>query len=701
MLLALPLAFAACDPEPAPEPQPEKEYAAELTLTSDAEMNFAAEGGEGTITYTAKMVEVTRDYMPTVEATCEADWVTINGVAENITFTVAANEAEARETKINVTYADKSFDVVVKQAAKGEEPKEYAMDVELAIAMRGESSDLGYGNDHFILVFLDEEENINVGVILKSAAGETVLQAGNYTTEAENFLYGELEVIDPEIEAELSEGTISVTLEGETYAFDMELTDEEGALYHFTYEGEVLGMNGSAEPEYVTLEPVKVDSYRDVSWELGNFEIGLWIDVNKNLYHAIDMYDKVNPNDKYLSEGRYSTEDGTIGVEYSNIIADVETGEGAHIVDAVLDIEHFEDGTTNICGYIESEYGQILEIDWTGVVVGFDFSTDGPTPEPGDAVEFNATHYLGQYFSDEEYFPGLYNYFVALSDHEITDDKFIDGATYHFFDLYSDEINGDLTIPNGVYTFDPDSTCAPGTFAGEYSYGYTYEDGSIEWYLYAEGSKVTVTDNKIVAELILEDGTKYVVTYEGVLTTTKVEVEDVEIGLSEDLELNLTNCTIIPEYYDQFYSSDTDNWYISIYEDLENGNGAFIILDLLADFATSIDYRGTFTCSDSFGINTFISGYVDEEDYLVGSWYTQIENDVLSTPLAPIVDGSINITMNDDGTQTFVFNCKDVNGYNITGSVTGSVYAGGYALNKSAKKQTKDYRSISPKSLVR
>jgi hypothetical protein len=134
MLLALPLAFAACDPEPAPEPQPEKEYAAELTLTSDAEMNFAAEGGEGVITYTAKMVEVTRDYIPTVEATCEADWVTINGVAENITFTVAANEAEARETKINVTYVDKSFDVVVKQDAKGEEPKEYAMDVERAIA---------------------------------------------------------------------------------------------------------------------------------------------------------------------------------------------------------------------------------------------------------------------------------------------------------------------------------------------------------------------------------------------------------------------------------------------------------------------------------------------------------------------------------------------------------------------------------------
>ena len=72
LLLALPLVFAACEPD-TPEQEVEKE--AVLTLTSDAEMNFEAEGGEGVITFTAEWKDVTRNSpvpAPEVEATCEA-----------------------------------------------------------------------------------------------------------------------------------------------------------------------------------------------------------------------------------------------------------------------------------------------------------------------------------------------------------------------------------------------------------------------------------------------------------------------------------------------------------------------------------------------------------------------------------------------------------------------------------------------------
>ncbi len=48
LLLALPLAFVACENTEEPKPQVEKE--AVLTLTSEAEMNFGAAGGEGVIT---------------------------------------------------------------------------------------------------------------------------------------------------------------------------------------------------------------------------------------------------------------------------------------------------------------------------------------------------------------------------------------------------------------------------------------------------------------------------------------------------------------------------------------------------------------------------------------------------------------------------------------------------------------------------
>ena len=118
LLLALPMLMVACDPEPTPDPV-EKSY--ELKLTSEAEMNFEAEGGQGTIKY-ALVEQETRVDAAKVAATCEAAWVTDLAVAENITFNVAANEGDARETKVVVTYGEQEVEVAVKQAAKTQEP---------------------------------------------------------------------------------------------------------------------------------------------------------------------------------------------------------------------------------------------------------------------------------------------------------------------------------------------------------------------------------------------------------------------------------------------------------------------------------------------------------------------------------------------------------------------------------------------------
>ena len=123
MLLAMPLAFAACNetPEEINKPdEPEQTNDPKLTLTSDATMDFAAIGGEGVINYTLEnAVEGTE-----LTATCEADWVLDLAVAETVTFTVPENEAiEARESKVVVAYGELSFEVVVKQAGKNEAPK--------------------------------------------------------------------------------------------------------------------------------------------------------------------------------------------------------------------------------------------------------------------------------------------------------------------------------------------------------------------------------------------------------------------------------------------------------------------------------------------------------------------------------------------------------------------------------------------------
>ena len=689
LLLARPLVFAACeDPEQGVDQPVDKEYAAELMLTSEATLEFEAEGGEGVITYTAKMVEVTREApLPKVEATCEADWITDLTVADNITFTVVANEAEARETKITVSYVDKSFEVAVKQAAKqNEEPEpEYVLDVELAGAARIPSDEVELSDNYFALAFADDAENIEVGIVLKGAEGETVLKAGDYTSEAETLLVDACEVFvwEPAASYTFADGIVTVAVEGDNYTFDMEFADDKGNLYHFTYEGPVLDMVPAEKPVPEDFTPVKVEAYREAHWDLGNFELQLYI--NDSLYHSLDMQDNVGPNDKYLSAGNYSYVDGTI-TDWSNFVTNVETGEGAYLDAAEIGLAHNEDGTSTIKGYIESEYGQRLNIDWTGVIAGFDFTTGGDTPQPGETVEFTATFFDGTYYGDG-------NYYIVVSDAKVTGNDAVDGATYYYFDIYAGVETEDLSVPNGTYTFDITNSYADGTFTEEYGFGFIVNGDVPTWYMYAEGSKLTVSDNKIVAELILTDGAKHIVTYEGSLSLGG----DV---LNEDIEINATGWDAMVEYYGQYYNYDTDNYYVQLFEDAETGNGGYFVFDLLADYATCVDHSGTFTGSESEGINTFVAGYLDD-GYLAGSWYAELEGGSATGVMAPLTEGTVTVTLNDDGTQTYTFDCTDDMGNKITGSVTATPYSSGYALSKGAEQKSKSYKIELPKRVVR
>ena len=114
LFCALPLLVVACEQN---EEEPKVETPV-LALTSEATMEFAAEGGEGEITYTLQNAEEGVE----LTATTAAEWITDVAVAESVTFTVAANEGDAREVEIVVAYGEQSFDVVVKQAAAAVEP---------------------------------------------------------------------------------------------------------------------------------------------------------------------------------------------------------------------------------------------------------------------------------------------------------------------------------------------------------------------------------------------------------------------------------------------------------------------------------------------------------------------------------------------------------------------------------------------------
>ena len=123
LLLAMPLAFAACNetPDVPPTPEPEPSF----TLTSDATLEFEAKGGEGTITF---VYDFTDKETAVVNIECTAEWIEVadqvQASAASFTFAVAENEAEdAREAVVRATIGNLYFEVTVKQEGKKETPK--------------------------------------------------------------------------------------------------------------------------------------------------------------------------------------------------------------------------------------------------------------------------------------------------------------------------------------------------------------------------------------------------------------------------------------------------------------------------------------------------------------------------------------------------------------------------------------------------
>ena len=194
LLLALPL-FVACtenNEEPKPEPQPEKK--AQLILTSDEVMNFKAEGGQGLIDYTLVNPQEGVEFA----AQCEAEWISDFVFGEDITFVVAANEGEDRETKITITYAEASMEVTIKQAKKAEEPAAPAIvitsDNPMEFDMNG-----GIGTITYTI------ENPMAGVSLTAKADAAWI--AQTTVQAEKVIF---QVLANEVE-EAREGKVTLT----------------------------------------------------------------------------------------------------------------------------------------------------------------------------------------------------------------------------------------------------------------------------------------------------------------------------------------------------------------------------------------------------------------------------------------------------------------------------------------------------------
>lgn len=201
----------------------------------------------------------------------------------------------------------------------------------------------------------------------------------------------------------------------------------------------------------------------------------------------------------------------------------------------------------------------------------------------------------------------------------------------------------------------------------------------------------------------LEDGRTATIIYEGSLALTPYGEETGGDGLSTlegDLNLDGTGYAYMAEYYGDYYTDDSDNWYIHIFEDPYEGNGDYLLIDLLAN-PSQDDFCASYTAltDNTNYLNTFMPGTLDADGYTVGCWYLVIENGELTGTYAPLVEGSIDISREADGTVTFTYDCVDDAGNKVVGTINAyDLYAEAEAMALNAQPKSKQSVTIEIKS---
>ncbi|MBO7264297.1 MAG: BACON domain-containing protein [Alistipes sp.] len=288
-------------------------------------------------------------------------------------------------------------------------------------------------------------------------------------------------------------------------------------------------------------------------------------------------------------------------------------------------------------------------------------------------VEFTAGALNGECYGTS--YSSIPNYFAILSKNGTTGniDLYLD--TYYRLDMFHTTPAGDpLTLPQGVYEYDPYGLGDKISFGGSYTLMFqTHEDGTYtEGYL--KDGVVIVTENKVEAILVLTTGEVHHVVYEGSLELgwLQFETPDFYSTLENDYSFNHTGGTIRLVNYGDYFNVGGNNWGVSMVLPGSPINGDYFMLDIVTgDLGTTRDsIVGTYTCAakgETVAKNTFGYGYMDGVEYM-GSWYQVIvDNFVDHSQVAPLAGGTI--TIEAEGTGFLVtYDCMDDNGHKITGT---------------------------------
>ena len=291
---------------------------------------------------------------------------------------------------------------------------------------------------------------------------------------------------------------------------------------------------------------------------------------------------------------------------------------------------------------------------------------------------FHAAHLNGTYYGKLQTYG--YNYFIILSDEGATEQNDSYGTQYRF-DLYagkSSALEPVDYVPVGVYVF---GDCEPGTIDAANSYMLPGNGAkSVDF----ASAKVTVTENKIVAEVRLMSGKVHRVIYEGSLALDYLDLTAQDVTHSTqtaDVNFDVTGGAIMAYYRGDYLGKDTDVWFLHMIENKAAFEGVYLMMDIMLDKSKggldNIDaivgeYTvATYKTEDCAG--HFAPGYMRDDWCMMHAWYAKCVNGGIdSGDRAPFVDGKITIAKDGSGYAITLDGVDDI-GNKINGTFRGSV----------------------------
>ena len=302
--------------------------------------------------------------------------------------------------------------------------------------------------------------------------------------------------------------------------------------------------------------------------------------------------------------------------------------------------------------------------------------------QAGAVIRRTANALSSMYYGTEYSMVESDNFYTHISDKGFVDGYAQPDAWYYRLDLYSavqdyprDEPSA-LIIPNGTYNFDANNTTEPWTFAAGYSvYFTTTPDGQQGEQATIDGGVVVVSDNKLVADLIV-NGEPHHIVYEGSLQCEEARSPLFYSTLTDDYQADYSNHDLYLIHYGDYYECGYDNYMVAIQPKVETGIGDYFSSEINSNGSGMGEgLAGTYTINRNTyldGALQFLGGF-NYSGYMMGTWFYNTPDGQYYGDMAPIIDGTIEVVDNGDGTYTVNLDLVDdaESANSITGTWTG------------------------------